>query len=123
MHINDSMIWDDDEAEHSRDPRTVLWHVPQPKIYIAESDISGEGTHLKVPAKQGEALFLAFIVMNGSMYRTVGTRYINHSTLPTSELVEALPFFYFRALRDVALGEEVTVDYRTIPWYKHRVIE
>jgi hypothetical protein len=109
---------------------------------IAKTSRIGLGAFLLVPVKKGDVVIdwsdhplfeepprllpeYRFIQISAGVYSgPVGPEkypdaYINHSCLPNTEVLFDRPRIHLIALRDIALGEEVTLDYSTLhepPW-------
>ena len=84
--------------------------VGQDKVVIRESAISGKGCYSLVAMGTGDTIAVASVGLSG----TPAGRYTNHSPEPNAECTKIGKTTYFIALRPVAAGEEITVNYRQV---------
>jgi SET domain-containing protein len=70
----------------------------------------------------GENLGLAFERIaktenpDNDFKRTDFGAFVNHSKNPNLELAKENKKFYYKTLREIKTGEELTLDYQTFPW-------
>ena len=77
-------------------------------VYVAPSPIHGQGLFASASISSGELIAPARLLGK----RTPAGRFINHSLCPNAAMVEGGDQIGVEAARDIAAGEEVTVDYR-----------
>ncbi len=87
-----------------------------------KSDIAGDGVFTKEDIASGENIGLGFekICDTGNpdtdYIRTKLGEKINHSQNPNLRLSENGDKFYFISSREIKSGEELVLDYKSIPW-------
>lgn len=80
---------------------------------IAKSRIAGKGVFVNVDKRAGSVLFP--VIAENKLITTLGSK-INHCSRPNTVLRRAdKEGWWVESLRDIAIGEELTVDYRTAP--------
>lgn len=91
-------------------------------LEIKKSHIAGDGVFTKDDVISGENIGLGYerISTIGNpdvdfMRTSLGEK-INHSQDPNVELLQDGDKFYFISLRDIPSGEELFLNYESIPW-------
>lgn len=82
----------------------------QEKVMIADSQINGRGCYALVAMGEGDTIAVASVGQRG----TAAGRYTNHSPEPNARPEKVDDTGYFIALRPIAEGEEITVNYRQV---------
>lgn len=90
------------------------WHDVAPWT-VAPSPIHGRGVFCTRPIPQGSAVGVAHYYANGWRATPDLGRHHNHSIQPTCRNVTEGWYRYLVALRPLAVGEEITTDYRLQP--------
>ncbi len=81
-------------------------------VYIAKSNIEGEGLYTFKYTKKGDKIFLAIDNYNSVTY--LGSK-INHCNNSNTELVKTDDGWYICALYDIEKDKEITVNYNHTP--------
>jgi hypothetical protein len=102
------------EAAASRRSDDVLWDYPLPGLRVASSTVQGEGLFVTVPVPQGKPFAQVWVITQHGMMRTKAGRYFNHSEAPNAAFLRTQDGAVLIALKRLAPGDEVLVDYRTI---------
>jgi SET domain-containing protein len=90
-----------------------------PKFVISKSKIHGLGVIASQRIKKNEIIgpgieYIFFVIPNITSH--LG-KWVNHSYSPTARLVFLEPAYQVVANRDLNIGEEITVNYNTCPWF------
>lgn len=80
------------------------------RFYIWPSPIQGLGVFV-TPTKDGPIQDQGVFVAADTDGRTILARYVNHSSRPNCEIVPEGETVYIRALRQIEVNEELTLDY------------
>jgi hypothetical protein len=81
-------------------------------VYVAKSNIEGEGLYSAKDLKTRDNLFMAIDKYNSITY--LGSK-INHSNNPNTELVKINDSYYILSLYDIEKNKELTIDYNKTP--------
>jgi SET domain-containing protein len=79
------------------------------RIILSESAIEGFGVFARRDIMIGDA----FAAFNGGIWSCVG-RFMNHSSTPNTEMIRVGGITVYSTLRQIPMGEELTVNYRQV---------
>lgn len=97
-------------------------HKPLPDgIYIDKSDIHGMGLFTNKKLESGYDFGITHVEDNrfpNGFIRTPFGGFINHSFSPNCELYEDGDTLHIKTVKEIEVGQELTIDYR--PWYNDK---
>lgn len=97
------------------------------KYEIKKSKIAGQGVFAKEDLKKSINLGIAFKkkkdtgIPDKDYQRTRLGEKTNHFSKPNAKLIKKGVYFYIQTSKKIKQGEEITIDYGTIPWAGKRV--
>ena len=89
-------------------------------LTIKESNIDGLGLFTEVKIEKGVNAGITHITdpITMKLYRTPLGGFINHNEEPNAKIVEVQRVRYLYFLRDIEVGEEITVEYQMYSPYE-----
>lgn len=90
------------------------------KYVISKIHNLGVITHTKINKNELIDVGITFNFMIFPQITKYFGKWINHSYNPTARLLYHNNEYYVVANRDLNIGEEITVNYNTCPWYIQR---
>lgn len=81
------------------------------KLTIHDSDIEGLGLFAAEDIPVSHDLGLSHLIIAGELIRTPLGGFYNHSDEPNCVKVRIGDKFYLKSLREISMGEEITVKY------------
>ncbi len=102
-----------DEADFQRRLDAKRWRLRERNTRLGYSPIQGRGSFATQLIRRGEAVLVREPVR--------GNFPVNHSATPNAGRAANRAGLF--ALRDIAPGEEVTEDYRFLPYFEQRIPE
>jgi hypothetical protein len=81
-------------------------------VYVAKSNIEGDGLYAAKDLKKGDKLFVAIDEYNSITYLASK---INHCNNSNTELVKIDKEYYVLSLYDIEKNKELTLDYNNTP--------
>jgi SET domain-containing protein len=102
-----------EEADFFRTIDARRWRSRERNTRVGFSPVQGRGSFAARPIRRGEPVMVR--------ERARGNYPVNHSDMPnTARAANRAGLF---ALRDIAQGEEITEDYRFLPFFEQRIPE
>ena len=89
---------------------------------IKKSNIAGKGIVSTNKIKSQSIIGLAFTKIKNTTNpdkdykRTTLGKYVNHSIKPNCKLFQQHNKIYYKAINDIPMGVELTLNYNTFPW-------
>jgi hypothetical protein len=81
-------------------------------LTIKESDVEGLGLFTAADLPAGKELGMTHVYKENELIRTPLGGFINHSEDPNCELIDLKEEKYLKTIRDIEVGEELTLKYR-----------
>ena len=85
------------------------------KLFVNKSKIHGKGLFTNVPIEKGRKITMIGNLTNGLNWVTPQCGLINHSEHSNVNCKKEGPKYFIHASREIMPGEEITLNYKTLP--------
>ena len=83
-------------------------------LYVSNSDIAGQGLFTNRKLEVGTELGLSHKMIDDNLIRTPLGGFINHSEEPNVQKYQIGNDYFIKVLKDINVGEEITLKYLSL---------